>query len=354
MGTVDKVLASKMDDWNWKPRFDLDLGQRCLTIILYSWTLRYFLQFFGLGLWLLDFITVLFLFAALCKSSIQYSPDGKAVLVTGCDTGFGFQLAKKLHNDGFKVFAGCLFAEKEGATELRQYGIDVIQLNVTEEKEWDACVDHIQNSKVKLWGLVHNAGWSTFGEVEWIPMKTYRRIADINVFGLMMGTQKILPLIRPNKGRIVTITSGLVCGGAPSRSPYVFTKYAAVGFLECLRYEMRRFGVHVSMLEPGNFLAGTKLFDNEIINRTADDMWQNMASEVKNGYGEDFFNSRKELMKSYNNSGMRDLSPVLEGYSNGLLDVFPQVRYQPANLQFKMRFFAHNHLPESLFEWYYT
>ena len=47
-------------------------------------------------------------------------------------------------------------------------------------------------------------------------------------------------------GRIVTITSGLVCGGAPSRSPYVFTKYAAVGFLECLRYEMRRFGVHVS------------------------------------------------------------------------------------------------------------
>jgi len=84
-----------MDDWNWKPRFDLDLGQRCLTIILYSWCLRYFLQFFGLGLWLLDFITVLFLFAALCKSSIQYSPDGKAVLVTGCDTGFGFQLAKK-------------------------------------------------------------------------------------------------------------------------------------------------------------------------------------------------------------------------------------------------------------------
>ena len=55
------------------------------------------------------------------------------------------------------------------------------------------------------------------------------------------------------------------------------------------------------MLEPGNFLAGTKLFDNEIINRTADDMWQNMASDVKNGYGEDFFNSRKELMKSYNN-----------------------------------------------------
>ena len=67
------------------------------------------------------------------------------------------------------------------------------------------------------------------------------------------------------------------------------------------------------MLEPGNFLAGTKLFDNEIINRTADDMWQNMASEVKNGYGEDFFNSRKELMKSYNNrydSCLKNIEPV--------------------------------------------
>ena len=75
-----------MDDWNWKPRFDLDLGQRCLTIILYSWCLRYFLQLIGLGgftTWPLDLITVLFLFGALCKSSIQYSPNGKAVLVTG-------------------------------------------------------------------------------------------------------------------------------------------------------------------------------------------------------------------------------------------------------------------------------
>ena len=49
----------------------------------------------------------------------------------------------------FKVFAGCLFAEKDGANELRQCGIDVIQLNVTEEKEWDACVDQIRKTKIK-------------------------------------------------------------------------------------------------------------------------------------------------------------------------------------------------------------
>ena len=52
-----------------------------------------------------------------------------------------------------------------------------------------------------MWGLIHNAGWSTFGEVEWISMETYRKIAEINVFGLILGTQKILPLLRPQKGK---------------------------------------------------------------------------------------------------------------------------------------------------------
>lgn len=347
-----------MEDWNWKPRFDLDLTQRCVTIVAFSWGLGFLLQVVGLGsmtTWPLDFLTVLFLFGALCKSSIQYSPEGKGVLITGCDTGFGNQLAKKLHSDGFKVYAGCLFPNKEGAEDLRQLGIDVIELNVTEEKDWDACVDHISKSKNEpLWGLVHNAGWSTFGEVEWVSMKTYRKIAEINVFGLMLGTQKMLPLLRPQKGRIVTITSGLVNGGAPSRSPYVFTKYAVVGFMECLKYEMKRFGVHVCMLEPGNFLAGTKLFDNEIINQTGEGLWENMSTEVRNAYGDNFFKSRIELMKTYNYSGLKDLSPVLDGYTNGLLDVFPQVRYQPANFQFKMRFFVYNHLPEIVYDWWYT
>ena len=108
------------------------------------------------------------------------------------------------------------------------------------------------------------------------------------------------------------------------------------------------------MVEPGNYLAGTKLFDNEIIDQAGAQMWKNMPDEVKNAYGEGFFRSRVDLMKSYNNSGDRDLSPVIESYTNGLLDVFPQVRYQPANWQFKKRFFIYNHLPEFVYEWMYT
>ena len=47
-----------------------------------------------------------------------------------------------------------------------------------------------------LWGIVNNAGWATFGEVEWVGMDTYRKAMDINVFGLIQGIQTFLPLIR--------------------------------------------------------------------------------------------------------------------------------------------------------------
>ena len=76
----------------------------------------------------------------------------------GCDTGFGLELAQHLHQLGCKVYAGCLFKEGEGGTKLAEMGIDVLQLDVTKEEEWDSAVDHIQQNSKQLWGLVNNAG----------------------------------------------------------------------------------------------------------------------------------------------------------------------------------------------------
>ena len=65
------------------------------------------------------------------------------------------------------------------------------------------------------------------------------------MFGVLLGVQSCLPLIRKSKGRIVTTTSGLSRMAVPTRSPYVFTKYALAGFTDVLRYEMEAFGVKV-------------------------------------------------------------------------------------------------------------
>ena len=79
-------------------------------------------------------------------------------LFTGCDTGFGFELAKHLHSLQCKVYAGCLFKDGDGGKELAELGIDVIQLDVTKEEEWDLAIEHIQQTSKQLWGLVNNAG----------------------------------------------------------------------------------------------------------------------------------------------------------------------------------------------------
>ena len=79
-----------ISQWNWNPRFDLDLLQRCLTIIAHSILCRLilgpFLQYVGLD-WIvgqpLDLLTILLLVGSLCKSSLQLSPEGKSVLITG-------------------------------------------------------------------------------------------------------------------------------------------------------------------------------------------------------------------------------------------------------------------------------
>ena len=76
-------------------------------------------------------------------------------------------------------------------------------------------------------------------------MDTYRRIVEINIFGLLQALKKAAPLVRKGKGRIVTVTSGLARSPAASRSSYIITKYGGMGLMECVRYELKRFGVKV-------------------------------------------------------------------------------------------------------------
>ena len=89
-----------------------------------------------------------------------------------------------------------------------------------------------------LWGIVNNAGWATFGEVEWVAVDTHRRALEVNVLGVLAGVKTMLPLIRAARGRVVTITSGLGRMAVPTRSPYVGTKYALEGALDCLRSDL--------------------------------------------------------------------------------------------------------------------
>ena len=89
-----------------------------------------------------------------------------------------------------------------------------------------------------------------------------------------------------------------------------------------------QFFAQVSQIEPGNYIAGTKILTEEKIQEASNEMWENMSDQVKSDYGENYFEERVAIMKSYMGTGCSDQSPVIDAVTNALSDAFPQKRYQ--------------------------
>ncbi|CAG0913119.1 unnamed protein product [Notodromas monacha] len=288
--------------------------------------------------------------------NIRVPQAGKAVLITGCDSGFGLALAKYLNGNGCCVFAGCLLKEKkgDGARELaalKRPNLHVLQLDVADDKQVSNCLQEIEaisnDTKNELWGIVNNAGIGTFGEVEWVPVEVYQRLMDINVWGTIRVTKASLPLIRKSQGRVVNIGSMLGRMGYPLRSPYCITKFAVEAFSDSLRYEMKPWKVGVSVIEPGNYIAGTSIFSPESVKSAADVMWKQMPERVRQDYSRKYFDGRVEMMMKYITGGDTNVQPVLDAVEDALFSKRPRPRYVPASFYYASRVFWATHLPES-------
>ncbi|CAH2247857.1 D-beta-hydroxybutyrate dehydrogenase, mitochondrial [Pelobates cultripes] len=281
----------------------------------------------------------------------------KAVLVTGCDSGFGFTLAKHLHSKGFTVFAGCLFKDKGDAgvkelDNLKSDRLKTLQLNVVKQEEIEKAVEiireNLQDPEKGLWGVVNNAGISTFGEVEFTSMETYKEVAEVNLWGTVRVTKACLPLIRRAKGRVVNISSMLGRMSNPARSPYCITKFGVEAFSDCLRYEMHPLGVKVSVVEPGNFIAATSLYSPEKIKAIGDKMWEQLTEEVKNDYGRKYFDEKIACMHTYCKSGSTDTSPVINDVTHALTASTPYTRYHPMDYYWWLRMQIMTHMPGAI------
>nr|XP_033814192.1 D-beta-hydroxybutyrate dehydrogenase, mitochondrial-like [Geotrypetes seraphini] len=288
--------------------------------------------------------------------------EGKHVLITGCDTGFGFALAKHLHAIGFTVFAGCLLKDKggDGSTELQSMQSDrmnVFQLNVTSDEEVAQAVEfvkkNLQDPQRGLWGVVNNAGVSGFGDIEFASLDSYKEMADVNLWGTVRVTKAFLPLIRRAKGRVVNMASMLGRMAVPSRSCYCISKYGVEAFSDCLRQEMYRWGVKVAVIEPGNFVAATGILTRERIEIQADKLWKEASEIVQEDYGKDYFTRRVILMKSFVNSGLKDMSLVLNDITDALSSKFPYARYNPTETYWWVRLNIMSHLPAGIADWIY-
>ncbi|MDQ3935224.1 MAG: oxidoreductase [Actinomycetota bacterium] len=174
----------------------------------------------------------------------------KAVLITGCSTGIGRATAKYLAERDQTVYATARTVEK--IQDLEEHGCRLLQLDVTDEESMKSAVAAVEEQEGAVGALVNNAGYSLSGAVESVSMEEVRRQFETNVLGLIRMCQLVLPGMRRQRfGRIVNVSS---MGGKltfPGGGIYHATKHAVEGLSDVLRFEVRGFGVDVSIIEPG-------------------------------------------------------------------------------------------------------
>ena len=72
-------------------------------------------------------------------------------------------------------------------------------------------------------------------------------------------------------------------------------------------------------------IIGTNIFNEKFVKSQAELMWSKMEREVQDVYTKKYFDEKVEVMRSYMNNGITDISPVIDSYTDALLDVYPQV-----------------------------
>ncbi|KAJ7324458.1 hypothetical protein JRQ81_017478 [Phrynocephalus forsythii] len=293
---------------------------------------------------------------ALCYGKVA----GKAVLITGCDKGFGHALAHHLHARGFTVFAGCLMKDRggDGARQLERVGserLHVLQLDVCSEEEVAKALrlvrENLKEPEQVLWGLVNNAGMSAFGNVEFTSMDKFKEVADVNLWGTVRVTKAFLPLIRRAQGRVVNMASVLGRTASPLRSSYCISKFGVEAFTDCLRKEMYRWGVSVVAIEPSNFIPATGILTPEGVEAEAEQMWHGASEALRADYGETHFQQETERIRAFVRSGLGDLSLVLKDITDALTARYPYARYNPMEAHSWMQLQAATHLPSALADW---
>ncbi|MCV0413201.1 SDR family oxidoreductase [Nitrosarchaeum sp.] len=192
----------------------------------------------------------------------------KVAIVTGTTSGIGYETCLSLARDGFYTFATVRDVKK--AEKIVQIAkkenlkIEIIELDVDDEKSISTAVQKILSKKQQIDVLVNNAGWGLFGSVEDVLVKDFRAQFETNFFGIISIIQKIAPVMRKQKsGVIVNISSVAGKIGFPGSPAYISSKFALEGLSESLRYELGQFGVKVVIIEPGviksNFFSSMKI-----------------------------------------------------------------------------------------------
>lgn len=178
----------------------------------------------------------------------------KTWLITGASRGLGVEIAKAALNAGDRVVAGHRRASVLNSIRPDGDRLLSVELDVSDDGQVKAAIEAAVARFDGIDVLVNNAGYGHLGFFEETTMHDAEAQLATNLFGVLRVTRAALPMMRAARaGRIFNISSLAGIQGAEFGSLYCASKFALEGFSESLAAEIKPFGLHVTIVEPGPF-----------------------------------------------------------------------------------------------------
>ncbi|MCC6684560.1 MAG: SDR family oxidoreductase [Bacteroidia bacterium] len=183
------------------------------------------------------------------------SLSNKVIVITGASSGIGEACALNFASHQCKLVLAARSPDKlkAVAAACKAKGAEVISVSCDVAKEEDC--KHLVEESIRAFGTIHvlinNAGISMRAVFEQTDLQVIRQVMDINFWGTVYCTKYALPYILKEKGSVVGVSSIAGYKGLPGRTGYSASKFAMQGFLEALRTENMKKGLHVLIACPG-------------------------------------------------------------------------------------------------------
>jgi len=264
--------------------------------------------------------------------------EGKIVLVTGASTGLGKATAHYLASKGYRVYGTSRHASFPPKTADDALPI-MVRMDVNKTVSVKQAVDFILEKEQRIDIVINNAGWGISGAVEETSMERTKALFETNYFGTQRVCQAVIPTMRAQKsGYVINISSIGGVLGLPFQGLYSATKFAVEGMTEALRMEVRSFGIHVVLIEPGDFRTSFTDHREKTIHATTDPAYNKMEQSATSIFEHD----------ERNGTDPKTIAHLIEKI---ISSSNPKLRYRAGSFSQKLVAKMKGVLPDRLVQW---